>query len=635
MKIKKNYILLSFFAILLAMPSCSDVLDSSPAGRITLTDVFANNDKTSAFLNTCYADTPEKGPHGYFFWTRGPVEWCDDAWDADDIDVNWVGSTNMYNGTINSSQDPIPTMYNENFWSAYWTQIRYCNIFLQNIGTATVTQETNRSRWTAEAHILRAWYYEELLMWYGCSLPIETVPYELTQDFAKVKRSSYYDVAKFIVADCDSAIACATLPWRITDGSSNRVTRALAEAIKSRVILFAASPLYTGSDNHWEEAYNLTKACVADLDANGYALYTGVHTAVHASDNACFPDNLNPSGTNLKQYAASYNEYFTNGMSYSSVGFDLETIAQSRSDNGQSYNTDGIGAQCGYKTGTCPSQELVDAFETNDGTPILDLSNPYDDTHLNPNFNAANTLYNEQNPYVKRDPRFYADIYYNGSKRYTYWSFAEPATSVENYPGAQGARTRIIATRHDETKTGLDQSARMKTRTGYYERKFLHPTAGTNGFGVNEPRTKLFRFAEAILNYAEAAAEYGKLDEARSAVNRIRERVGMPDITETDQTKLILRIRNERRVEMAMEENRFFDVRRWCSPGGDLSKTDKWITAAYITRNSNGTYTYSRTPVRANPRLCYTNKYLKQPLKINEANLMETLTGEVWQNPGW
>jgi hypothetical protein len=96
-----------------------------------------------------------------------------------------------------------------------------------------------------------------------------------------------------------------------------------------------------------------------------------------------------------------------------------------------------------------------------------------------------------------------------------------------------------------------------------------------------------------------------------------------------------------------MEENRYFDVRRWCSPDGDLSKTDKWITAMdiHIVKNANGTYpknadgtyqyTYSRTPVRTNPRACYTNKFLKWPLDINEANLMLQLTGESWQNPGW
>lgn len=634
MKINKIYILLPFFATILSMYSCSDVLDSAPAGRITMADVFADNDKTGAFLNSCYDALPQKGMN-YYYSTRGPVDWCDDSWDADDISVSVVGSGMWYNGTISSSGNA--TMWSGSYWNIYWTRIRNCNTFLQNIATAKVTSEIDRDRWTAEAHLLRAYYYEELLSWYGCALPIETVPYNLAQDFSKVKRSSYYDVVKFINADCDTALTSVNLPWRITiPGENGRVTKALAEALKSRTILFAASPLYNAGQNHWDEAYTTTKACLAALDGNDYELYhTMNNSSIYSNATACFPDNDGRSN-----YSAIYNEYFTNNFAISPTPQDKESIFQSRNSAWQDWLYDGIGAQYGYKTGTCPTQELVDAFETYDGQPILDLANPYlDEMHEKPNLNASNTTYNEQNPYVKRDPRFYADIYYNGSKRYTYWNFAEPIGSVENYPAAAGYRYRIIATWNGEPKTGLSQNARMMTRTGYYQRKFYHPTTNQQA-SVLEPKTKLFRLAEAILNFAEAAAEDGHLDEARAAVNRTRERVGMPDITETDQAKLILRIHNERRVEMAMEENRYFDVRRWQKPDGDLSKTDKWITAANIKMTHVGTtftYTYSRIPVRGelSPRLCYSNKFLTQPLDLDEANLMQSLTGDTWQNPGW
>jgi hypothetical protein len=84
-----------------------------------------------------------------------------------------------------------------------------------------------------------------------------------------------------------------------------------------------------------------------------------------------------------------------------------------------------------------------------------------------------------------------------------------------------------------------------------------------------------------------------------------------------------------------MEENRYFDVRRWSEPTGDLSKTDRWITAAEITRNSDGTYTYGRRTVRSTERKCYTNKFLWVPMPLAEANRMKAITGEDWQNPGW
>lgn len=110
----------------------------------------------------------------------------------------------------------------------------------------------------------------------------------------------------------------------------------------------------------------------------------------------------------------------------------------------------------------------------------------------------------------------------------------------------------------------------------------------------------------------------------------------MPDLPPgLSQAQLISRIHHERQVELALEENRYFDVRRWCSPTGDLSKTDKWITAAEITRNGDGTYTYDRRTVRSTPRACYTNKFLWVPVPLSEANVLQSVTGQNWQNPGW
>jgi hypothetical protein len=109
----------------------------------------------------------------------------------------------------------------------------------------------------------------------------------------------------------------------------------------------------------------------------------------------------------------------------------------------------------------------------------------------------------------------------------------------------------------------------------------------------------------------------------------------MPPLPLLPQDELITRIRNERRVELAFEENRYFDVRRWTAPGGDLSKTDRWITGAEIRRNPDGTYTYGRRTVRGTERACYTNKFLWLPMPLNEANRLLSITGQNWQNSGW
>lgn len=626
------------------LSSCSDVLDEAPSGKISLEEVFQDNDKTMSYLNTCYSSVKSKGCY-YFHWSRGVVNWCDDAWDADDMATDNAASRRYYDGNASASSFPA-NMYSSNgdgdenvSWSRSFNRIRNCAVFLQNIPTANVTQESDRSRWTAEAHLLRAYYYSELLMWFGCSLPIIREPYTLDADFAKVERSSFHDVVEFIIEDCDAALACEELPWRITtDSEAMRMTKAVAWAIKSRMTLFAASPLYNGGNNYWEEAYSMNKAAVQALESNGYALYEKVNqAAVWGDEKAYLPSTES-------QY---FNEYFCNSGAYAADPADKETIYQLREGaNLDLCNVDAPGAICGYKAGTCPSQELVDAFETINGEPILDLAKPYlDDKHLKPNYNSSNTVYDRSNPYANRDPRFYATVYFNGSKRYCNWGTAAAPNSFENLGQSMGTMTRTITTweayekdgsivNKREILMGRSLNERTATRTGYYQRKFLHPNSGTDMRGLPGARHKDYRLAEIYLNFAEAAMESGHEAEAITYVNKVRTRAGMPGLSSgLSGDVLRQRIHNERRVELALEGNRYFDVRRWHKPDEDLSATDRWITGMRITHMQDGTYKYERTTIKE--RQCYTNKWLKVPIPLTEVNNMRAITGEDWQNPGW
>ena len=632
MKIKQIILLLT--VSFLTLGSCKKALDMAPDGKVTMDEIFSDNTKTAAFLNSCYTNMPAKGTR-YFFWSRGPVVWSDDAWDTDAEAESWIMAGRMYNGDASAGNHPITNIStdagNGDYWARYWSAIRNCTIFISRIDEATVTNEADRSRWKAEAHLLRAYYYSELLKWFGAVLPISREPFEFSDDFSALEKASYYEVVKFIMEDCNVAINTPELPWRITtNGEAGRVNKAMAEAIKSKMILFAASPLNNGEQNYWQEAYEVNKASLQNLRSNGYELYNMVNLPqTYLSDVAFI-------GPDKNEKSALYNEYFTQNMAYTANPVDKETIYQSRDGQGNIWNIDGIGAQDGYKSGTCPSQELVDSYETIDGKPVLNLENPYlDEKHLQPNYNTDNALYDPNNPYENRDPRFYASIYYNGSKRKCFWNFSEAPESPENYPAGIGNRTRIIATYVGEPQTGIDATIRKATRTGYFERKFLHPNSGGDN-PVGGANWKLFRLGEVILNFAEAAAEADQLTEAADAVNEIRRRVGMPDLPAgLSKDALIRRIRNERRVELAMEENRYFDIRRWTEPGGDLSKTDKWITAMEIKRNSDGTYIYDRRTVRDSERKCYTNKFLWVPMPLAEANRLLSITGENWQNAGW
>ncbi len=622
------------FCLVVILNACNKTLDMAPDGRLSLDDIFKDNERTAAFLNSCYNNLPGKGVR-YFFWSRGPVVWSDEAWDTDAEAEPWIMSGRLYNGDASAGNHPITNISTEagngDYWPRYWNAIRNCSYFIQHIDEATGTGEAEKRLWKAEAHLLRAFYYMELLSWFGARLPIVREPFHFTDDFSALEYAGYYDIAKFIIEDCDVALSTPELPVRIeAPGLIFRVTKALAEAIKSRAILYAASPLNNDGQDLWEEAYNINKQALTNLRSYGYDLYRTVNFP------QTFMSDIAFIGPVKDEKSALYNEYFNTSLQYTNAPVDRETIYESRESQGNVWHIDGIGSQAGYKTGTCPTQEMVDAYETIDGQPILVLDNPYlDQQHLQPNYNPNNTLYDPQDPYANRDPRFYASIYYNGSRRRAMWGFAETPESHENFPADRGNRTRIIATYVGEPQTGIDPAVRKATRTGYYQRKFLHPNAGED-MGIEAARWKYYRLGEIILNFAEAAAEAGHLDEARAAVNEIRSRVGMPDLPASlNKQELITRIRHERRVELAFEGHRYFDVRRWSSPNEDLSKTDRWVTAAEIIRTGNNQYTYGRRVVRPVERANYTNRFKWVPLPLAEANRLAAITGQNWQNPGW
>jgi hypothetical protein len=146
----------------------------------------------------------------------------------------------------------------------------------------------------------------------------------------------------------------------------------------------------------------------------------------------------------------------------------------------------------------------------------------------------------------------------------------------------------------------------------------------------------MFRLGELYLNFAEAAynaatpdTKFGDLS-ALDAVNAIRARAGMPELPAgLSKDEFEKRYRNERRVELAFEEHRFFDVRRWKI----LNETDRGVTGMRITKTDDGTFNYER--IKMVNRQTYTDKYLLYPIPQSEVAKILQYTGTNWQNPGW
>lgn len=604
---KNNWCIL-LLTIVILLSSCTDVLDMAPDGNMQMDEVLSDPDKVEAMVNTLYSNIPLKG-YAYFFFDPAVVACSDDGWSSEDSQGQLIDQ--FYKDNTSASSHPMRDYHdghgaNTNaYWSRYWQQIRLCSQFLELIDGAAVNNEADRGRFKAEARVMRAFFYMELIKWFG-KLPVldQTVPFDA--DFSTMTRQPVYEVAKQIVADCNAAIAEPSLPWRIdTEANGGRATKALACALKTEAMLFAASPLHNEGQNYWEEAYQIAKESVAQLKSNGYELFT-----------TCTQPNVFGTGP-----AAAFRQLVNQNMDFSGTPRDRETIYQARSGGLFVWHIGYIGSNMPntYKCGTCPTQELVDAFETIDGIPVLDLKRPYlDENHLVPNYNKANTLYKPNDPYANRDPRFYQTVLYNGSK--IRWDNKE--ITVETFIGGAHAPS-------------FDVTNRVSSRTGYYHSKMVTPGAsGTNQ--INNANWKFYRLGGILLNLAEAAAESGHAADALLAVNEVRARSGMPDLPAgLSQEELILRIRNERRVELAWEENRYFDLRRWQTPDGNLSETGKWFTAMVITKNSDGSFTYTRRNISSSPRGGWQTKDLLLPLPLSEASLLESVTGQKWQNTGW
>ena len=587
----------------LSLGSCSDVMDVTPDGRLSLEEVFANPDYTAAYFSQAFDNLPHKMMN-YYWFDNLPSALSDESWSCDDVEG--VGAINAYKGQGSARENLFETCYNENFecqyWERYWKSIRTINVFLQNIPTAAVNSETDRSRMTAEAHVLRAYYYLQLIKWYG-ALPIIKVPFPDDVDYSTVKKSSAVDCLKFVVEDCETAMLCEDLPWRIVnDREFRRLTRAMAAAIRSQAALYAASPLYnTGGENLWDYAYEKNKDSYQKLKANGYELYTQQH--------------------HPEEYLNAYGEYFAQNATGGANPIDRETIWLDIKDNWGMWWVWALPIQSNYRAGCVPSQELVDAYDMLEtGKPVLDLKQPYlDETHLQPNYTEGSG-YNPARPYEGRDPRFYATIIYNGASIYV-------------------GNTKSVVQTYNGGNSELRDNDRRYTRTGYYLNKYRNWQA-YSGLSGQDGKWKHYRMGEVYLNLAEAAIEAGHIDEGLALINDIRHRAGFDpsvDVTATTQEEARLLLRHERQVEFAFEEHRFFDTRRWTRNEEDL-ENEKFCTGMRAKR-SGLKLTYERFIVGSDgsspSKLSYKAKWHFLPIPIDDVSSLEDQTGDRWQNYGW
>nr|WP_295933113.1 RagB/SusD family nutrient uptake outer membrane protein [uncultured Dyadobacter sp.] len=452
-------------------------------------------------------------------------------------------------------------------WGPMYTRIRATNIALSNLATATFADETLKSRLKGEAYFLRAYYYQQLIRYYG-AVPIIKKVYALNEDYS-VPRNTWDECVKQIVSDADSAAL-------LLDGKNlakGRATKAAALALKSRVLLYAASdlhdvptmkaksavlagfsnPEFLGSPSgdrkaRWTAAQAAAKAA---LDAAGSGYKLNLTAPVTAEQGRLNYISLAMAGASAdKTLDASANDivfgrYFTPSQN--------EGARQTGLNNGPN----------GYHNwaGNTPIGTLVDDYEMMDGT-AFSWTNP---TH-------------KANPYTNRDPRFYATVMYDGATWKPRPSDAkDPANQIQT-----GAYDLLDDKGALFNRKGLDtRSSSIEdwngSRTGYYMRKFIDPNPGLydNTDRQNIP-WPFIRVTELVFNYIETSIEVGDDAIALEWLNKIRFRAGMPALKASG-AALKEAYRHEKRIEMAYEEQRYHDARRWMIAPTTLGRSLQYI----------------------------------------------------------
>jgi len=496
----------------------------------------------------------------------------------------------------------------DDVWGHFFDWIRRCNVYLNEmhgkIDLSPWKDDPNSSsqelyykrkaemeNWEREARFLRAYYHFELVKRYG-GIPVMTEVLNLDSDFANVQRNSLEECVNFIVGECDSITgkgprgAEYTLPFLHPDNDANlgRITKGAVLALKSRVLLYAASDLWNSPDT-WASGY--TNKELISLGTGKTRQQRWREAADAAYD--------------LIRVESEGGYSITSGYGGLGIGFDNKEYILLRRV-GNSYSFESLNFPAGYESAEgniTPSQNMVDLYEMRTDGSKFDWNNPE---------HAAD-------PYANRDPRMDLTVYRNGA------SF----------------KTDIVI----ETFNGGEHSNERQTRgttTGYYLRKFVDPNINlVQPQGSNHPWI-IFRIGEIYLNYAEALNECdpGNAQIATYA-NKTRGRngVNMPSIpAELSQSEMRGRIRNERAVEFAMEDHRLWDARRWmiaADHGSSKGVFNMPLRGINIVKNEDQ---LTFTPVNVENRTFLPKMYF-YPIP-NSVMLNEAVVAAGWpQNPLW
>ena len=501
---KKNRNLLITILVVLTS-GCSDMLDIKPTTFISDEAIWEDKNLINQFVANTYGSML----CGFNRCTAGYEQ---------DWSMSWAGNLDAATDDFASVSDgPIYTQLNkdaitaqscpfvEEIWNQEYKVIRKCNIIIERAPGVEerILSATEKKRVEAEARFLRAFCHFELARTFG-KAPLIVKAQSLTDEL-QVAPSSFADIVKFVKEECD--LYADNLPLSYSDDEAGHATKGAFLALKSRALLYLASPLNSSDDSRkWADAAQAAQD-VMDLDI--YKLYKLTDTPYRSMA--------------FDKTAANKEVIFERRFTFPEAPHNIHMM----------WSLDAVDA--GSWNGLYPTQNLVDAYETVNGKLTTD---------------PTNTMYNKQDPYTKRDARFYQSIIYNGSTWETH-------------------RMSMVTNTVDPSKNGSCKPQLGKARCGYGPKKFieeLDPSTNLYGGYAQSNNWPYIRYAEVLLNYAEAKNEELAAPDPSVylAINEVRSRSGQPDLPSgLSKIEMRERIKNERRIELLLEEHRFYDLRRW------------------------------------------------------------------------
>lgn len=444
------------------------------------------------------------------------------------------------------------------YWERAYEYIRNMNLFLEKTSDSDIDKEL-LDQFTGEIYFLRAFTYFKLLKHYG-GVPIIKEP--VTSLDAKFTRNTIDETVNFILDDIGKALELLPDYYFWGDVGYGRATKAAAYALKSRLMLFAASPLFKDpeytfnnpSTYTWEQARDASKEAIDALESYGYEL--------HSNYEEIFQEYDHKEGIFAKVFIAS--DYEGHRVTHYMAPM-------------------GYGGYGGWSGKHCPTLNIVDDFEmTNGESPFIYVNG---EKQINPASGYTEAT-DSLDPYSSRDPRLRMAILTNGDmfrgRPYEPWVHINP----DSAGGNDGVNSPISTKIWDATSTGMNT------------RKFLETegTALLTGDDRFDEPWWHFRLAEIYLNYAEALFESGGDENTvRQYINKIRSRTGveMPDINDSGDD-LKERIRKERRIELCYEGHRMWDVRRW-KIAMEVENTP--LEGYEVIKMNDGTFRYRRYTV--------------------------------------